>query len=80
LDKRAKAGWEQPKGQLAIGQKNSLTSIQGSKHGKAGKSQMPKWQLGKGSFLAIKLMQLKMLGIVKALTKIKQRIPLIKLN
>jgi hypothetical protein len=41
---------------------------------------MPKWQLGKGSFLAIKLMQLKMLGIVKALTKIKHRIPLIKLN
>jgi hypothetical protein len=79
LDKRAKAGWEKPKGQLAIGQKNSLTSIQGSKHGKAG-CQMPKWQLGKGSFLAIKLMQLKMLGIVKALTKIKHRNPLIKLN
>ena len=71
LDKRAKARWEKPKGQLAIGQKNRLDLIQGSKHGKAGKSQMPQWQLGKGSFFAIKLMQLKMLGNSQSIDKNK---------
>lgn len=51
--------------------KTGLTLIQGSKHGKAGKSQMPQWQLGKGSFFAIKLMQLKMLGNSQGIDKNK---------
>ena len=51
--------------------KTGFTFMQGSKHGKAGKSQMPKWQLGKGSFFAIKLMKLKMLGNSQGIDKNK---------
>jgi hypothetical protein len=71
LAKRAKARWEKPRDNRRKAKKTGFTSIQGSKHGKAGKSQMPQWQLGKGSFFAIKLMQLKMLGNSQGIDKNK---------